>query len=247
MKIWRRNRRATFEIFIPQHIYHKMLAYAQVCDGEISGWGKTKVTKKKDDNVTYVTVLDIRIFKQTVTDTHTSIDADALTKFYVELAKEGENMSNWNLWWHSHNDFNVFFSSEDEKTIKKTASGRLYSICINKKGELTARVDEKGKVLAENIDPKVENPVNDSLMAACRAEVKKKVKKEKVKPVVIIRNVGVDYISPFTPTRDRFPSITSGSIPPLDDEHVGHLGPKHLDESEYEWHIREFRKRDSAR
>jgi proteasome lid subunit RPN8/RPN11 len=155
-----------------------MLAYAKVCDGEISGWGKTKVTKKKDSNTYLVTVVDIRIFKQEVTAVHTTLSTDVLTPFYLDLIKEGEELQYWNVWWHSHFDMPVFFSGEDEATIKKTAKGRLYSICINRAGELKARVDEKGKNIVDELGVRIENPINNSLLSACRAEVKRKVKQE---------------------------------------------------------------------
>lgn len=227
MKIWRRNRKDDFDIFLPQHVYHKMLAYAKVCDGEISGWGKTKVTKKKDETITHVTVVDIRIFKQVCNAGHTSLDGDMLTKFYVELSKQGENMADWNLWWHSHNDFGVFFSGEDDDTAEKYSAGRLYSICINKNGDLVARVDDHHKRIAEGIDPRIENPVQESLMATCRAEVKKKVKIEhyhyrKHKGPIIIHGTdgfsdfddgqfyGSGYVAPFTPTHDDHHPFTTG-------------------------------------
>ena len=81
-------------IILPQHVYHKMWAYAKVSDGEISGFGRTKVVRHQSETI--VTILDVRIFKQVVNPVHTELDKEALADFYYSLVKEGENPGKWN-------------------------------------------------------------------------------------------------------------------------------------------------------
>jgi hypothetical protein len=162
-------------IFLSQHIYHKMLSYALASRGEISGFGKTQVVKHGGD--VRVDVVDVRIFNQTVTAAHTRLPTDPLTQFFLELLRLGERPERWNLWWHSHCDMPVFFSSEDQSTVSErfARSPRLFSICINKAGEMVARQDVKGKLIDE---PKiiVEQTIGASLIKECRKEVRQKIR-----------------------------------------------------------------------
>lgn len=199
------------KIILPIPVYHKMLAYAQASEGEISGFGRTRTEKKRGKTI--VTITDVRIFKQTVTEAHTELDKSGLAKFIVDLVKIGEKPQKWNLWWHSHHDFSVFFSSIDTGTIDDLSkNSRLYSICINKKGELVGRVDEKGKELGD-AEVIVDRFINPRLIASCRKEVKDKVKFEKFATTFGQKQADklVEYINvdrPFRrtiddPTRER--------------------------------------------
>lgn len=125
-------------------VFQKMHAYAQMSKGEISGFGKTRTTKT--EGAINVEILDVRIFKQVVNPAHTELDREALADFYFSLLKSEEDPANWNLWWHSHHNFSVFFSGEDNSTISKLSNdSTLYSICINKRGQMVGRSDRKKK------------------------------------------------------------------------------------------------------
>ena len=207
------------KIILPIPVYHKMLAYTQASPGEISGFGRTRTTKK--GKKTIVTITDVRIFTQTIGSAETNLDKKSLAKFIVELSKVGERPQRWNLWWHSHNDFQVFFSGVDTGTIseltsKKKEDAFLYSVCINKHGDLVGRVDAKDKELGE-AEVVVDKFLNPKLVAACEKEVKEKV--TFVKPTVVtvprhdehdpygtIENSPASFYSPaFTRTLDRTP------------------------------------------
>ena len=193
-------------IHLSQEIYDKMLAYTQASKGEISGWGKTKVTKDAyGDKI--VTIVDIRLFKQRVQSVHTSLDGEALTKFYIEMANTDENMSHWNHWWHSHNDMPAGFSSIDDDTIKKLKPKVLYSTCINKTGDIVGRVDTHEGVETEDVEVRVERTIDVNLQKACAIEVKEKVKYEEGF-IRVIQNPQVtramkDYIKRFRTYHNR--------------------------------------------
>lgn len=153
-----------------QEVFQKMHAFAMMSKGEISGFGKTR-TIRKDDTIT-VEILDVRIFKQEVNPAHTKLDRGALADFYFSLIRENEDPAQWNLWWHSHHDFGVFFSGEDTSTIADLSGNdaySLYSICINKRGQMVGRSDRKGNEIEAEII--VSSPVDETMLVKCKKEV----------------------------------------------------------------------------
>ena len=95
-------------IIIPEHLYQKMYGYTYAAKGEISGLGKVEI--KGED----IYVKDIIITKQETSVAGTTLNSKALAGFIVELAQRGENLENWKLWWHTHNDFGVSWSHTDD-------------------------------------------------------------------------------------------------------------------------------------
>lgn len=181
---------AKVKIILPIQVYHKMLAYAQASPGEISGLGRTRVQKKK--GLLIVTVTDVRIFKQTVSAAETTLSRDTLSKAFVELVQAGEKPEKWNLWWHSHADFGVFFSSQDERAIdailgKKSSDKYFFSVVINKKGDLTGRADSVQK---KDVDSEViiDRYISKNLIKSCAKEVAEKVTVVEVTTAPIYRS-----------------------------------------------------------
>jgi len=127
-------------ILIPVKIYQKLRAYVEATPYEISGLGKIKKQGQT------ITIEEIKIFRQYVTGVETTLDRGELAKFYDELIQKGEDLGDWKLWWHSHADMQVFFSSTDTATIEdfdnETQNDNwMLSIVTNKKSELLARID----------------------------------------------------------------------------------------------------------
>lgn len=166
--------------------YAKMVCYCQAVGTEISGFGKTVVTKDANDKVTLIEVVDVMIFKQECTGGYTELNQDALSNFLYELAKANENPADWNLWWHTHNDFGVFWSGVDDTNITRLIETFhpefLLSTCINKKCDLISRIDsldEKGKQLSSNNTVSVVPMKNFPGRSKCLAQVKKLVTQKK--------------------------------------------------------------------
>jgi proteasome lid subunit RPN8/RPN11 len=123
-------------IFTPT-AYQKIKMYTQGTDGEISGLGRSKITADKD-----ILVKDIVILDQRNTSAFTDLDEAAMAEFLEKQIREGKDPSEWNIWWHSHSDFSVFWSSTDVDTIENATGGRyLISIVINKRMEALGRID----------------------------------------------------------------------------------------------------------
>lgn len=128
------------KIVFPVDLYKKLKAYINGINYEISGLGKIRVIGKD------IHVVDLRIFKQTVTGASTKIDQRALSEFYNQLIDEGEDLSAWKLWWHSHADMDAFFSSIDVATIddfdtEMKEDNWMLSVVGNHKGDFQMRVD----------------------------------------------------------------------------------------------------------
>lgn len=174
------------KLYVPLPVYHKMLAYAKASEGEISGWGR--ITESMSGNDVLATIEEVMIFKQVVSGAHTELDAGVLTEFYLDLVKTGQNPGAWNLWWHSHHNFGVFFSVTDEKAIAQLKSKSLYSICINNDGLLAGRHDAGRK--SDDIDVMVEPAIDPKITKACADEVHQKVKYEKFEKAV---RFGLEY------------------------------------------------------
>ena len=175
-------------IQIDWEVYQKMVFYCMTAPGEISGFGKADRVRVYDKSMYYMK--DIRLLAQKCTSAHTSMDMSGLSSFIIQLDKEKDNIGNWRVWWHTHNDFGVFFSGEDEATIKKLCAKRhLISICINKLGEMTARFDIGNvtrKLTVVCVPPSIGGVYRD-----CVQEVQKKVKIERVRSYGYIRKRGV--------------------------------------------------------
>lgn len=126
------------DIILSPMAHSKIKCFINSVDTEISGMGKSHMNEDGD-----IVVDDIVLLKQTCSGASTNITADADAKFIYEKQKAGEEMTDWNIWWHSHVDMRVFWSTTDTDTIMETAGGAKYLISIvgNKKGEYKARLD----------------------------------------------------------------------------------------------------------
>jgi len=128
------------KIIFPIKVYQKFRSYIENCDEEISGLGKIV----KTDGV--ITIQDVKIFTQTTSAAETTMDKKAVGKFYDDLMKNGEQLSDWKLWWHSHAKMDVFFSGTDIATIDDFDNDLkddnwMLSIVGNHAADLLARID----------------------------------------------------------------------------------------------------------
>lgn len=160
-----------YAVEIKKKAYLKMCYYCQAADGEISGLGRVR----KDDITKKLIIEDLTIFEQECSGGGTTLDDKMLHKFTYELAKNGENPGKWRLWWHTHNDFGVFWSAVDTDNIgRHSEDSWLLSTCINKKLHMIARVDESGK--EAEIEINIEQKEDIKLKEKCQREVKRLVK-----------------------------------------------------------------------
>lgn len=149
-----------------------MKYFTEHCDKEISGLGKVKYINDK------LVIYDAEIFKQKVSDIHSTLDVDILAIFLNEKLVKKENIKDYKVWWHSHAGMKAYFSPVDEKTIdQSTEFDYLVSIVMNKYEENEIRLDIfrptrltiplKLQILLED---------NKHIEQQCKKEIKEKVK-----------------------------------------------------------------------
>jgi len=117
----------------------KMKYYIDSTNLEISGIGKSHFDE--DNNIV---IDDIIIYKQKCTGSTTKLDTDDVAKVQFEQLKNGEDSGVWNVWWHSHANMSVFWSTTDEDNICAQANNSglyMVSIVSNKKGDYKTRFD----------------------------------------------------------------------------------------------------------
>lgn len=163
--------------------YAKMVHWCQAVDTECSGLGKTLEHKDADGKITMIEVLDVMLFEQECTSGYTEISEEALQKFLFQLAKANENPGKWKLWWHTHNDFGVFWSGVDDANVTRlitTFGSYLVSTCVNKNCDIIGRIDElkDGKELSADCEVNVVPIRNNNLKAKCVRQAKRLVKKK---------------------------------------------------------------------
>lgn len=175
---------STRDIIIDPLAYKKMLYFTQAATGEISGFGKVlpvsvhKNYFKGYESINKYMITDVKIFKQKCSSGGTTLDGKSLARFIVDLVKAGEKPEEWSLWWHSHNDFGVFFSGTDTGTIAALSPETLLvSVCINKEGQLIGRVDDFGQYYEGNVS--VMPSEDKNLREQCIKQVKEDVTNEK--------------------------------------------------------------------
>jgi len=132
------------KVIIPIKLYQKLRHYVENTELEISGLGKVRSEYINGETIFYVE--DIRIFKQKVSGANTVLNRTDLGKFFSDLLSKGEKMSDWKLWWHSHNRMGAFFSGIDTATIEEWDSemdshNYIISLVTNHKGDNLCRVD----------------------------------------------------------------------------------------------------------
>ena len=153
--------------------YQKLRAYIENCSEEISGLGKIKETAEGFE------LVDVKIFKQTVTGSTTNIDSDALGKFAYELQKSGEDMKTWVCWWHSHARMSAFFSTTDVSTIEQTnEQSYLISLVGNHSNEWEARLDiYKPHHATNELDVEIVEPITEQQKEVVITAVQKESRK----------------------------------------------------------------------
>jgi len=202
--IWKPTQR----LYLEPSAYEKMMNYVRMSKGEVSGFGKVateKAPKMKYSTISTVYVVkDVTTFEQKCSYAGTKIDGEELSKFIVSLVKNKEKPEQWNLWWHSHNDFGVCWSGTDEDTITQlttTFGSILFSICANKHLDMIARMDTKEALKTYDIlIPRVKPNFNQKIYDRCKKEVKEKVKeyrppKMKWEPITYLpREKSITYL-----------------------------------------------------
>jgi len=129
------------EIMISVKAMTKIFSYTRTVNSEIGGL----MLVNEDENIPIIE--DVVLYKQEVTSTTVELDAEELGKQMSILAtKNPKKISMLKGWWHSHNDFQTFWSATDDECFENFINAGCnitYGVVVNKDGSIKARVDIK--------------------------------------------------------------------------------------------------------
>lgn len=163
------------KVIFPLNLYQKMFLYAANITKEISGLG---MVERVDGDLR---ITDIFILEQEVTSGNTTLNNKDLAKKTIDIINAGGDPSKMKLWWHSHTNGGMFWSTTDDRCCEAYDNDQwLLSIVINCKKELRCRLDVYNpiRITLDYMPVVVEEPVSNlsELEEQCKTEMKEKVK-----------------------------------------------------------------------
>lgn len=162
---------------------------AKSCQDKINGWCKAANSEvsgmglvRKEKGV--YKVYDVFILKQTCGFAETTLDrkSSSWSNLMSQVVQKEGTLKNLRFWWHTHYNFNVFFSGTDTDTINELGAGASWFLALvtNQRGE-QKWLDRKGQedigkfTDGNNFSLKVINdhqPVTNNFKADIRKNVK---------------------------------------------------------------------------
>jgi hypothetical protein len=124
-------------IYISHDAKQRLDLYIEYAPGEISGLGKVV---KFGENLL---VTDVYLFEQETSPASTSLGQEDVAKFLTHWVQKGLDPAELKLWWHSHDQLDLFWSVTDEETIQMFDVNWMVSIVGNKYNQYMARLDLK--------------------------------------------------------------------------------------------------------
>lgn len=111
---------------------------------EIGGFAKVELAEKET-----IILTDLIIPPQQVSGTAVHFDESTFEWLMMELAKQGETMSDWRCWWHSHSHMEAFCSARDDDTLTNLTSifkdNWAIALVTNVKGQYYCEVEAQAK------------------------------------------------------------------------------------------------------
>lgn len=134
------------EVIVPVASFKKLMAYTDLCDGEVTGffdvnWNAAYVDSEGSDPRGAFVVGEIYLVKQEAGAASVEMDEDGILDAMDELIAAGVSQMPRG-WWHSHVNMAAFFSGTDNNTINNDFLNDTYavSIVVNKRREMKASV-----------------------------------------------------------------------------------------------------------
>lgn len=151
-----------------------MHAWCQAAESEVSGLG---LVDTKPDGLL---VREVYLPSQACTSSATEIDEKDEVKLVSQLMRQGEKPQAIRLWWHTHYNFNVFWSHTDWSTVEKRLKDTndwLLSVVINQKMEYKARLDifKPFRIVLDDLDILVED--RPGVIKKAENDIKSKIRK----------------------------------------------------------------------
>lgn len=126
------------KVLIERHCWQKMNGWCKAASSEVSGMGLAKIVDGS------FVVYDVFLPKQYCSSGYTELDDRANARLQQRLYRMGKDLTHYRFWWHTHYNFNVFWSGTDDNNAEELARANgewELSLVINQKGEWRCRVD----------------------------------------------------------------------------------------------------------
>lgn len=158
------------EVNVKPGVFSKMFGWCKAADSEVSGLFLVKKEAQR------FLIYDAFILPQECTSAATELDPQGIAKLMAELHKKKIPLSDLRGWWHTHYNFNCFWSSTDVATAEALcASGKDWGLAIvlNQKNEYICRLDiyQPVRVAFDHLTISEGNMISDEEMKRYRADV----------------------------------------------------------------------------
>lgn len=156
--------------YISQRDMMIMQGFVNEFHEELSGLARVEVTGRGFE------ITQPFILKQGTGPGHTNL-TEAAAQFVLELAQRGESPAPYKCWWHSHVNFDPFWSGRDETTSQGFGNQFMLSVVLNKKREFSVRFDQYRPFPLTIYDIPLNIEVQDDpeITAFCKKEIKDKI------------------------------------------------------------------------
>lgn len=132
------------KVKIENSVWKDMFGWCRAANTECSGYGLVKQDEKGD-----LLVHKVFLPEQQCSTGYTTILSEATARLEHHLLSK-KNINYWEvmrLWWHTHYNFDTFWSETDDKTAQEFSEFRGntwgLSIVINQAGDYKCRIDMK--------------------------------------------------------------------------------------------------------
>ena len=122
-------------ICITSNALEKLALYVELSSHEISGLG---FVDSSGDNLI---ITDVFILRQRCFHSYTELLPEAVAEFMLDAVNAGKDPETIKLWWHSHANMDVFWSSIDEYTARGFGNDFMLALVLNKSGDYLCRLD----------------------------------------------------------------------------------------------------------
>tara|TARA_R110002020_G_scaffold249703_2_gene463679 strand:- start:27643 stop:28542 length:900 start_codon:yes stop_codon:yes gene_type:complete len=171
------------EFKISQENWDKIIDYARIAYNEYKAEIGGMAIMMKDDEGDWHVMRPV-ILKQEISAANTSIDKEALAKYYTKEAsymQQAHPGLNYRfLWWHSHHTMAAFWSGTDHKAIEEFSDGDMsFALVVNLKQEYKFRISIwKPIEVAQDVDLTIVDRPDVQLPKKMIKEVKNLCSKE---------------------------------------------------------------------
>lgn len=196
-------------VIIPLDSYRRIMAYAEACSLEISGFADITFDQQR-----YAFIVgEVFLLKQEVSGGDTDINEETLSEFMLQMIQAGKTQLP-RLWWHSHVNMQAFFSGIDTGTMKTSFKNDSFMVAlvVNKRREMKAMLEvfKPFSFTLDDIPVKIEMGFPEGVPDQIKREVEEKVTEKKWTYGRYTPPDGAEL--PETATNEIKKEITTGKI-----------------------------------